>query len=130
MLQRTLFVVLLGASLSGCSVSLAGLTWADQSRERRAATVGPDELGTFEEGQQVEIRLLDGTEYEAEFRGLETEESGRVVHLNRQGSPARVSPDSIVWIRPRQKSYIIHGFVFGAVVDTLAIVLGRRGPGF
>lgn len=122
--------VLAGIFLSGCSLSLAGLTWADEQRERSAATVGPDELATFEEGEEVEVRLLDGTEFDAEFAGLEALEAGRVAVFSRSGNPVRVDPESIVWIRPRQKSYVIHAFVFGAVVDTLAIVLGRRSGGW
>ncbi|NNF04361.1 MAG: hypothetical protein HKN17_07840 [Rhodothermales bacterium] len=130
MLQRLVILVLIAATVSGCSVSLAGLTWADQKRERRAATVGPEELASFEPGQRVELGLLEGDVYEAKFEGLETDESGRVVVLDRAGAVERVDPDSIEWIRPRQKSYVIHALVFGTVVDILAIVLGSPNTVF
>lgn len=131
--SATVILSILGIMLSGCSVSLAGLVALDERRERSAATVGPEGFETFEEGAEVEVLLTDGTEFDAEFAGLETEESGRVVVFSRSGNPMRVAPDSIVWIRPRQNSYIIHAFAFGAIIDVLAIVLfepANVGPAF
>jgi hypothetical protein len=122
-------VLIFSVLTSGCSAALAGLTALDERRERAAATHGPEELDAFEPGERVLIRFVDGTERDATVVSGPDERGAADLVVRSGGDNMTVAPDSVEWVRERQKSYVIHAFVFGALIDGLAIILGRRSGG-